>query len=123
MITVNQALKIHELAIQKYGGGTGVRDLSLLESSINRPFATFDSQELYPSAVDKAAAIIESVVKNHPFTDGNKRTGYILMRLFLLKNQKDIKASQEEKYEFVINIASGKINFDEIRDWIERKIG
>ena len=122
MITVKQALKIHDLAIQKYGGGTGVRDLNLLESSIHRPFATFDDQELYPHAIDKAAAIIESIVKNHPFADGNKRTGYILMRLFLLKNQKDIKASQEEKYEFVINIASGKIDFDEIREWIEKRI-
>jgi len=122
MITIKEALKIHDLAIQKYGGGTGVRDLSLLESSINRPFATFDSRELYPLAADKAAAIIESIVKNHPFADGNKRTGYILMRLFLLKNQKDIEASQEEKYEFVINIASGKIDYDEIRNWIENRI-
>ena len=53
MITVNQALKIHDLAIQKYGGSAGIRDLSLLESSMHRPFATFDNQELYPHAISQ----------------------------------------------------------------------
>ncbi len=122
MITLKEALIIHELAIDKFGGGYGVRDMDLLESAIQRPNATFDRQELYPHPIDKAAAIIESIVKNHPFSDGNKRTGYILMRLILLKSKLDIEASEKEKYEFVIKIAEGKLNFDEIKYWIENNL-
>lgn len=119
MISIKEVLIIHQLAVKKFGGINGVRDLPLLESAINRPFATFGQQELYPTPVEKAAAIIESIVKNHPFGDGNKRTGYILMRLILLKNGKDIIATQEEKYDFVIKIAEGKLDYDEIKSWIE----
>jgi len=121
MISIKEVLMIHELAIIKFGGASGVRDTALLESAIYRPYATFNQQELYPTSIDKAAAIIESIVKNHPFTDGNKRTGYILMRLTLLKNGMDIIASEEDKYNFVINIAAGKLEYDKIKDWIREK--
>lgn len=122
MITLKEALIIHELAIDKFGGSYGVRDMNLLESAILRPNTTFDGKDLYPNVVDKAAAIIESIVKNHPFSDGNKRTGYILMRLILLKSNFDIKATEKEKYEFVIKIAEGKLDFNEIKSWIEENL-
>jgi len=86
MISTEEILKIHKLLIDQFGGSHGVRDKSSLNSEINRPFATFDQQELYPEPVDKAAAILESIVTNHPFVDGNKRTGYVLARLLLLKS-------------------------------------
>ena len=122
MNTLKEVLIIQELAIKKFGGVSGVRDMNLLESAIQRPNATFDGQDLYPRVVDKAAAIIESIVKNHPFSDGNKRTGYILMRLTLLESNMDIIATEKEKYDFVINIAEGKIDYDEIKSWIEKYI-
>lgn len=122
MISLEETLLIHELAIEKFGGAVGVRDLSLLESAIQRPYSTFDQQELYPNPATKASSIIESIVKNHPFADGNKRTGYILMRLLLLKSNLDINATENEKYEFVIKIAEGKLDFDEIKSWIEDKL-
>ena len=81
MIKLEDVLKIHKLLIDQFGGSHGVRDKSSLNSAINRPFATFDQQELYPEPMDKAAAILESIVTNHPFIDGNKRTGYVLARL------------------------------------------
>lgn len=123
MITLKEALVIHQLTINKFGGSYGVRDMNLLESAIQRPNSTFDGKNLYPDPIAKAAAIIESIVKNHPFSDGNKRTGYILMRLVLLKSNFDIKASEKEKYEFVIKIAEGKLDFDEIKSWIEHNLG
>ena len=122
MITLKEVLIIHELAIDKFGGSYGVRDMNLLESAIQRPNATFDGKDLYPNAIDKAAAIVESIVKNHPFSDGNKRIGYILMRLILLKSNIDIAATEKEKYEFVIKIAEGKLDFDEIKFWIEENL-
>lgn len=122
MITLEEVLLIHKLAIEKFGGSSGIREDSLLDAAVNRPYATFGQQELYPTPIDKAAAIIESFVKNHPFTDGNKRIGYILMRLMLLKNDMDIKATENEKYNFVIAVAESKLDFEEIKSWIEKHI-
>ena len=120
MITLQEVLAIHAMTIDRFGGSYGVRDRTLLESAINRPHATFNGLDLYPTAIDKAAATIESIVKNHPFSDGNKRTGYILMRLLLLQSDLDIRATEAEKYAFVIKIAAGKLMYDEISVWIER---
>jgi death-on-curing protein len=122
MMNLEEAIVIHHHLIAEFGGSEGIRDQGLLEAAISRFQQTFDGQELYPTIEDKASAIIESFVGNHPFIDGNKRTGYVLMRLFLLKNGKDINATEDEKYEFVISIASGQLDFDAIKSWIERKI-
>jgi death on curing protein len=119
MIQIEEVEKIHDILIDKFGGAKGVRDRAVLESAIGRPFQTFDGNELYPSPVDKAAAIFESIISNHPFVDGNKRTAYVLMRLTLLDNKLDINVSQDEKYEFVIKAAKGELKFDKIRDWIK----
>ena len=122
MISIDEVLQIHEILIERFGGSNGVRDNNLLQSAIARPFKTFEQNDLYPTPIDKAAAIIESIVKNHPFVDGNKRTGYTLMRLILLNNNMDIAASEDDKYEFVIKIASSELTFEQIRDWIESRI-
>ena len=122
MIKVELVITVHELLIEKYGGIQGIRDSKGLDSAIIRPFMTFDQQELYPTPVSKAAALIESLICNHPFLDGNKRIGYVMMRFFLLKNKLDIKATQSEKYDFVIKIANGQIQFDQILAWIEENV-
>ena len=91
-----------------------------MDSALNRPYQTFDGNELYPTPIDKAAAILESIVKNHPFIDGNKRTGYVLARLLMMSEQLDIQADQEKKYHLVISISKGEISFDQIKEWLER---
>jgi death-on-curing protein len=121
MISVAQAEQIHNVLIEKFGGLRGIRDLPGLEAALARPYATFDQYELYPDAVDKAAAVFESLVINHPFVDGNKRISYVLMRMVLLENGFDIAASQDEKYEMVIAASMGQIRFDEIKSWIAEK--
>ncbi len=73
MISLDEALAIHAELIEATGGSHGVRDRGGLEAAVARPFATFAGQDLYPDAASKAAALLESVVKNHPFVDGNKR--------------------------------------------------
>ncbi|MFN2458233.1 MAG: type II toxin-antitoxin system death-on-curing family toxin [Chitinophagaceae bacterium] len=119
MISTSEALSIHNLLIKQFGGSAGLRDQQALTSALSRPFQTFQSDELYPSILHKASALIESIISNHPFIDGNKRTGYVLMRLFLIQNGYDIYSSQEEKFTFVINIASGVSGFDEILQWLQ----
>ena len=121
MISVKNAVSIHAILIDKYGGKVGVRDQKLLESALSRPYQTFDKKELYKSPIEKAASLIESLINNHPFIDGNKRFGYVAMRLTLLEHGLDINATQTEKYEFVISIAKGDLKFEGICSWISLK--
>jgi len=119
MIDINEVERIHDILIESFGGATGIRDRGALESAINRPDQTFDGQELYPSPIDKAAAIFESIISNHPFIDGNKRTAYTLMRLVLMESKMDIDLGQNQKFDFIIKAAKGEFTYDQIRTWIK----
>jgi death-on-curing protein len=122
MIELQDVLNIHNILIDKFGGSKGVRDHGSLESAINRPFATFEKHDLYPTPSAKAAAILESILINHPFLDGNKRTAYVLMRLILMNYGFDIFAEQDDKYKMVISASTGDLRFDEIKQWIEIRL-
>ena len=118
MIDIEEVLEIHNFLINEFGGSHGLRDQALLESALLRPFTTFSGEDLYKTPVEKAAAVFESIVKNHPFQDGNKRIAYVVLRLVLMNSGLDIVSSEEEKYEFVIKTASGKLTIDEVKKWI-----
>jgi len=118
MIDLQTTLLIHNILIDKFGGSKGIRDQGGLEAAIARPYATFDSQDLYPTAIEKAAAIFESLIINHPFIDGNKRTAYTLLRLTLLQFGHDIIATEGEKYDMTIAASKGELKFDDIKLWL-----
>jgi death-on-curing protein len=118
MISESDAEFIHEILIEKFGGSKGLRDKSLLESALSRPYQTFDKHELYPSIIEKAAALFESLIINHPFIDGNKRIAYFLMALLLKQHNINIRASQAEKYDFVILASKGEFRFEQIKEWL-----
>ncbi len=122
MISLEDALYIHQKSIQEYGGADGVRDEGLLSAALGRPFQTFDQVDLYETPTDKAAAIFESLIINHPFMDGNKRTAYVLSRTLLQLYDYDIMAPENEKYQMTIEASEGKIRFDEIKAWIEEHL-
>ena len=122
MITLQEALAIHEALIASTGGANGVRDQGALEAALARPYATFAGDDLYPSPVDKAAALLESVVKNHPFVDGNKRTGYVLARLVLITYDQDLLASDDEEYDLVIRVATGTLDAEGVRSWLQGRV-
>ncbi len=84
MISLKETEEIHKLVIEMFGGSHGIKDRNALESALARPFQTFGNQDLHSNTIQKAASLIESILINHPFIDGNKRTGYILMRMFLI---------------------------------------
>ena len=94
--------------------------MGLLESAVYRPQASFGGQDLYPELYLKAAALIHSIVRNHPFVDGNKRTGFEAMSLFLYLNGREVRAAEEDSYRFVISIASDR-SFSEqnTADWLK----
>jgi death-on-curing protein len=83
---------------------------------------TFETEDLYPTPILQATALIESLIQNHPFLDGNKRIGYVMMRFFLMQNKIDLEATQSEKYDFVMRIANGQLTFAQISDWISAKV-
>jgi len=119
MISKKEVLLIHEQVVKMHGGSEGVRDINGLESAIARPYQSFAGADLYPSCFEKAAAIGESIIMNHPFVDGNKRTGYVLMELLLRLDALRITAPDNELYQFVIDISTGKKRFEEIVDWLK----
>jgi death-on-curing protein len=121
VIDIGKANRIHDDLIDKFGGSKGIRDLGSLEAALNRPYATFDGIDLYITPLDKAAALFESLIINHPFIDGNKRTAYVLMKYLLFKNGFLIKTTQSEKYEMVFRASKGEIRFDEIKIWLKSK--
>ena len=119
MILKADILKLHELSVQKYGGSNGIRDDGLLDSAIARPFQTFDGLDLYISTLEKAAAIAESIIINHPFIDGNKRTGFLAMLAILKIDKMILIASEEDAYQFTISISTGELKFDQIVEWLK----
>jgi death on curing protein len=119
MIDISEVVRIHHVLVTQFGGGSGIRDWAALESALQRPFQTFDNRELYPSIIEKAAALTESLLGNHPFVDGNKRVGYVVLRLYLSSHGFVLTASSNDKYDFIVRVASGQMAFNEIVDWIK----
>ncbi len=122
MITLDNLLLLHSFSIRDFGGSQGIRDIDLLKSAVERPFATFDGQELYTSPIAKAAAILESILKNHPFVDGNKRTGWLACIVILRLNNYTFTLKEEEAYQFVIKIASSNTEFENIVNYIQSNV-
>ncbi|MBO8129722.1 MAG: type II toxin-antitoxin system death-on-curing family toxin [Peptococcaceae bacterium] len=123
MIPAINALYLHYRIIERTGGRHGVRDVRLLESALARPFATFDGQELYPDVYLRAAALAVGIIKNHPFVDGNKRTGIALAALFLEDEGLTLSASQKELVRFANAIAEGKVDINEVARWFKKHTG
>ena len=122
MIARSDALFYHAELVNKFGGSHGVRDKGILDASLNRPFATFGGIDLFPEPVDKAAAIMHGIITGHPFIDGNKRTGYVLSRLILQELGFDIRASEDDKYAMVIQVATGQLSVEGIVVWMKERV-
>lgn len=115
-----QIIYLHQQIIELSGGSPGVRDEGLLESAVYRPQASFGGHEFYPDLFSKAAALGHAIIQNHPFLDGNKRVGFEAMRLMLRLNDHDIRASEKEKFDFVMAIAKGALKESGVADWVAR---
>ena len=118
-LTAEQILFVHYRLLSETGGEHGVRDIGLLESAVARPRATFDRQEMYTDIFEKAGALMESLINNHPFVDGNKRTGIACTVLFLKQNGISFSAKNPELEKFTLRVASSKIGLSEIAKWLK----
>ncbi len=114
-----EVLLLHARLIQRTGGSAGVRDMGLLESALARPRASFDQADLYPDLWSKAAALMHSLIKNHPFVDGNKRTALAATAILLELNGHTLTAGNEAVLEFTRQAAIGRIQLPEMAAWLE----
>ena len=121
-LTVGEVLELYSQVMKQSGGGVGIHDLGALESAVVQPRMTFNGEELYPTIIEKASALGFSLIQNHPFVDGNKRTGHAAMESFLMFNDYEISASTDEQVEIVLGVASGKINRISFTDWLREHI-
>jgi death-on-curing protein len=112
-LTVAEVIAIHHHQIDEYGGGPGLRDQGALESAVFRPQTGY-----YIGLGEEAAALLESLVNNHAFLDGNKRVGFAATHTFLLMNGFDLDVSSKTAFEFMMKaLADGKFRFALLNDW------
>jgi death-on-curing protein len=121
-LALEQVLKLHRDQTAAYGGDTGLRDRGLLESAIARPAMTFGGDDLYPDLPSKAAALMHSLVLNHPFVDGNKRVGAQAAIVFVMANGWECLATPEELVEITLAVAEGKVAVEALTIWFRQRL-
>ena len=118
-LAIDEVMVIHEKMIEEFGGRSPIHDFTLLHSAVERPRATFNGMDLYPSIFDKAAALIHSLILNHPFDDGNKRTAITSCAAFLSFNRVRLNLPKHESIQFTLDIDSHKLTLEEIASWLK----
>ena len=119
-LTLAEVLSLHADLLAVSGGAAGVRDLGRVQSALAQPMATFDGTELYPTLIEKAAALGFSLIQGHPFVDGNKRIGHAAMEVFLMLNGFEIIASTDEQETTILAVAAGSMNREALLQWLKR---
>jgi death-on-curing protein len=117
-LTVAEVVAIHHHQLEEYGGETGLLNQGSLEAAVFRPQTGY-----YNDITEEAAALLESLVNNHPFIDGNKRVGFAATHTFLLINGFDLDVAPKAAFEFMIKaISEGKFRFALIHEWLAARI-
>lgn len=119
-ITLDVVLAIHDDMIERYGGSFGIRDLGLLQSALARPQSSFANQDLYPSILEKAAALFHSLIFNHAFLDGNKRTAMSTTARFLYINGFELAVKEPEFVVFPLRVENKHLPLEEIAEWLKK---
>jgi death-on-curing protein len=117
-LSLAEVIELHRMVIEQAGGSPGLRDLGALESAVAQPRMTFGGTDLYLSWVEKSAALCFSLVKNHPFIDGNKRVGHAAMETLLVINGFEIDASTDEQEQLVLALAAGQLSREDLVGWL-----
>ena len=118
VLSKQQILLLHSQLISETGGSDGLRDVGLLESTINSPFQQFGNEDLYPTIQQKASRLCFGLVNNHPFIDGNKRIGAHVMLVFLALNGIELEYTQDDLSSTILKLASNEISYQQLTKWI-----
>jgi death-on-curing protein len=121
-LTLGEVVELHRLVLSATGGGSGIRDLGALESAVAQPRASFGSNDLHPTLIEKAGALGFALAQNHPFVDGNKRVAHAAMATFLLLNGAEIDATVDEQERLMLGLASGRVSRNELVDWLRQHV-
>lgn len=121
-ISKSQIISLHKSLIEEFGGEYGIRDDNLLDLAINSPFQTFDGKELYLGPINQIVHLTYSLIKNHPFIDGNKRIGAHLMLILLELNGYYLEYSQEELIEIILSVAASTKSEEALLKWVKNHI-
>jgi death-on-curing protein len=121
-VTLPEVVELHRRLLQTTGGAPGIRDLGALEAAVAQPKAVFDSADLYPTLVEKAAALCFSLIQNHPFLDGNKRVGHAAMETFLVLNGAEVDARVDDQERVILDLAAGRIDRIQLIDWLRQHL-
>jgi death-on-curing protein len=121
-ISLAEVVELHRRVIEASGGSRGVRDLGAIESAIAQPRMSFGGDDLYPSVAEKAAALCFSLVRNHPFVDGNKRVGHAALETFLVLNGFELDATVDEQERLMLTLAAGDLGRPEFVQWISEHL-
>jgi death on curing protein len=116
-LSLADILLVHDDQVDLYGGSHGVRDLNLLDSALAQPQATFGGSFLHGDLFEMAAAYLFHIVQNHPFIDGNKRTGAVAALLFLDLNGIEIDAPKGSLYDLTLSVAKGQAGKAEVAEF------
>ena len=111
-------LWLHSRIIADSGGSAGLRDLGALKSALAQPSMTFGERDLYPTLLEKCAALAFSLVNNHPFVDGNKRVAHAVLEVTLNLNGLEIAASVDVQERLMLGLASGELGRTDLGDWL-----
>lgn len=122
-LELSEVIAVHEYLLDLFGGSEGVRDVNLLESALAQPRQTFDGKDLYRTPAEKAARYAFGIVNNHPFVDGNKRTGAACLGMALRGNDVRFKPRSDDLCRTIIAIADGSLSYEELVIWVESVIG
>ncbi|MDQ6699987.1 MAG: type II toxin-antitoxin system death-on-curing family toxin [Acidobacteriota bacterium] len=120
-VTWHTVLAIHQQQLKEHGGSSGIRDRNLLESALARPQQIFHYSD-DPSLPQLAAAYAGGITNNHPFLDGNKRTGFVVMAVFLARNGHRFQAPQVEVVTMMLALAAGSLPEDRLAEWIGQNL-
>ena len=118
-LSTTQVLAIHDQMIKRFGGSMGIRDVGLIESAVGRSQASFDAKNLYVTIFDKAAALLQSLLKNHPFVDGNKRTALTSVAIFLKINGYEFKNYHSDEVRFALDVDNQHLTIEQIAKWLK----
>lgn len=121
-LALSEVLRLHSALIASSGGSSGVRDLGRIQSALAQPMVTFDEVELYPSLVEKAAAMGFALIQGHAFIDGNKRIGHAAIEVFLVLNGFEIFESVDEQERAILAVASGALSREAFTVWLRERV-
>jgi death on curing protein len=119
-LDLNCVLRIHQSMLDRYGGITGVRDIGVLHSAIAMPQASYGGIFLHKDLFEMAAAYLYHITQNHPFLDGNKRTGAASAIIFLAMNDVEVDADEDALVNMTLSIANGKIGKQHIAEFFRK---